>query len=216
MKSNIVKTMILGAAVLVVGLAAASCDSHDGPESVMMGDSITYLWNRKRPEFFENNNFVCAGISGQVTAQMLERFDEDVVAKDPKFVTILGGINDIAQNQGYISNEDIVKNIAAMVEKARKAKIKVIVCSVLPADRIAWRNSIEPAQLVKDLDERLKAYARENRIPYIDYYSAFVSGNGGLPAELTEDGVHVTEKCYEQMERLYLDCLQHPRKYLVK
>lgn len=216
MRTNLLKAMILGAALMMAGLFLSSCDTHKGPESVMMGDSITWLWNKTRPEFFENNNFVCAGISGQVTAQMLERFDSDVVAKDPKFVTILGGINDIAQNQGYISNEDIVKNIAAMAEKARKEKIKVVVCSVLPSDRIRWRPAIDPAPLVKDLNEKLKAYAKANGIPYLDYYSAFVNENGGLPDELTEDGVHVTEKCYEKMERMYLDCLGHPKKYLLK
>jgi len=216
MKNNLLKAVLWGTALVATGLIFSSFGSHNGPKSIMVGDSITWQWHTKRPDFFVDDDIVCAGVSGQVTAQMLERFDRDVVAKNPKFVTILGGINDIAQNQGYISNEDIVKNIVAMVEKAEQAKIKVVICSVLPSDRIVWRPEIDPVPLVNDLNERLKAYAKAERIPYLDYYSAFVTESGGLPAEFTTDGVHVTEKGYEQMERMYLDCLRHPKKYLLK
>lgn len=39
---------------------------------------------------------------------MLTRFSIDVVQFKPKAVVICAGTNDIAQNQGYISNEDII------------------------------------------------------------------------------------------------------------
>lgn len=80
-----------------------------------------------------------------MTGQILARFDEDVVARDPEAVSILCGINDIAQNQGYISNEDIAKNIAVMIDKAKAAKIRVILWSVLPSDVLCWRREIDPA-----------------------------------------------------------------------
>lgn len=207
MKKNILYAA--AAAILALaGMAVEGCTpSHTGPECVLMGDSITEQWLKYRPEFFENNGFVGAGISGQVTGQILARFDEDVVARDPKTVSILCGINDIAQNQGYISNEDIAKNIAAMIDKAQAAKIRVILWSVLPSDVLCWKREIDPAPLVKDLNIKLKALAKEKGVTYVDFYSDHVTETGGLPAELTTDGVHVTAACYELMEQILLQKL---------
>lgn len=70
------------------------------PLAVLMGDSITDAWPKKTPDgFFAKNNIVGRGISGQVTSQMLARFRRDVLDLKPKYVAILAGTNDIAQNQ---------------------------------------------------------------------------------------------------------------------
>lgn len=209
MKKNIILSAAVAAVSVIAGMAVAGCTpSHTGPECVLMGDSITQQWLEKRPAFFEENGFVGAGISGQVTGQILGRFDTDVVERDPKAVSILCGINDIAQNQGYISNEDIAKNIAAMIDKAQAAKIRVILWSVLPSDVLCWRRDIDPAPLVKDLNVKLKALAEEKGVTYVDFYSAHVTETGGLPADLTTDGVHVTAACYEIMEQTLLGILR--------
>ena len=56
---------------------------------------------------FEENSFlVNKGVSGQTSIEMLSRFQEDVIKQSPKAVYILAGINDIAQNSGYISIDD--------------------------------------------------------------------------------------------------------------
>ena len=208
------KKKILSAAaaaiLAIAGMAMAGCTpspSHNGPACVLMGDSITQQWKEKRPEFFAQNGFVGAGISGQVTGQILGRFDTDVVDLDPYAVSILCGINDIAQNQGYISNEDIAKNIAAMIDKAQAAKIRVILWSVLPSDYLCWHKSIDPAPLVKDLNDKLKALAEEKGVTYVDFYNDHVTETGGLPADLTTDGVHVTAACYSLMEQILLEKL---------
>ena len=62
---------------------------------VFMGNSITDNWFKFHPEFFNDNNFVGRGISGQTTPQMLVRFRQDVVALSPKCVVILAGTNDM-------------------------------------------------------------------------------------------------------------------------
>ncbi|MDR2823782.1 MAG: hypothetical protein LBB41_01115, partial [Prevotellaceae bacterium] len=40
-------------------------------KAVFMGNSITEGWYRTHPDFFNDNNFLGRGISGQVTSQML-------------------------------------------------------------------------------------------------------------------------------------------------
>ena len=71
----------------------------DTVDMVFMGDSITEGWPQFRPSFF-SNGFVCRGIGGQTTPQMLLRFRQDVIDLAPKKVILLAGINDIAQNTG--------------------------------------------------------------------------------------------------------------------
>ena len=172
------------------------------PAVVFMGNSITDGWARKHPDFFSSRNMAGRGISGQTTSQMLVRFRDDVVGLKTKAVVILDGINDIACNNGTISLEDIAGNIKSMCEIARAAGIKPILCSLLPASRFSWAPELAPAGDVKRLNSILKAYAEDNSIDFVDYYSTMVDNEGGLDSRFTRDGVHPTEAGYEVMEQI--------------
>lgn len=176
-------------------------------EAVLLGNSITDGWASKHPEFFAENNFVGRGISGQVTAQMLSRFQADVVALNPKMVIIMAGTNDIAQNNGYIEHEHILQNIQSMCELAKYNKIKPVLCSCLPAAAFYWRKNLTPAEDIKRLNEMIEAYAKSNKIKYIDYYSALVDEQGGLPKKYAKDGVHPNLEAYKIMEAILLESL---------
>ena len=179
----------------------------DTPLCGFMGDSITARWGRDNtghPAFFTENSFLNAGISGQTTSQMLARFDADIVQFAPRAVVICAGTNDIAQNQGYISNEDILKNIASMCDMASKAGIKVILCSLLPANKYNWRPSVQPAELIKNLNARIKAYAGEKGYTFVDFWTPFADSEDGLPTQYSSDGVHPNQACYTLMENIIL------------
>lgn len=176
-------------------------------EAVLMGNSITDNWAKFHPEFFAENNFVGRGISGQVTSQMLCRFQSDVIALRPKMVIIMAGTNDIAQNNGYISHEYILQNIQSMCELAKQNKIRPVLCSCLPAAAFKWRPEMKPAEDIKRLNEMIKAYAKANKIKYIDYHSALVDEYGGLPKKYAADGVHPNMDGYAIMEQILLDNL---------
>ena len=90
---------------------------------VFMGNSITDGWWNTDSLFFKNNGYIGRGIGGQTTAQMLVRFRADVINLQPKAVVILAGTNDIAQNNGYISPENILGNIISMAELAKANNI---------------------------------------------------------------------------------------------
>ena len=177
-------------------------------ELLFLGDSITEGWPQFRPQFFQNNPFVGRGIGGQTTPQMLLRFRQDVTALQPKKVILLAGINDIAQNTGPISLDQIMDNIKSMTEIAKANGIEMILCSVLPANSFPWRPEIVPTQKVIDLNQKIQAYAAEQGLVYVDYYTLMVDSEGGLKAHLGYDTVHPNAAGYQLMEQIlsnYID-----------
>ncbi|MEO8853446.1 MAG: SGNH/GDSL hydrolase family protein [Ginsengibacter sp.] len=167
---------------------------------VFMGNSITDGWINASPGFFKDNPYLDRGISGQTTPQMLIRFRQDVIDLKPKVVVILAGINDIAGNTGPSSVQMIENNFASMAQLAKANGIKVVLCSVLPAYDIPWKPGLDPKQKISELNQWIKNYAAKNRFVYCDYFSAMADERKGLPADLSKDGVHPTEKGYQVME----------------
>ena len=182
---------------------SANARLKKAPVAVFMGDSITANWYSYRPEFFAENNYAGRGISGQTSSEMLVRFRNDVINLKPKYVAIMAGTNDVAENNGKIKLENVLSNIISMAELGRLHGIKVVLCSVLPASKIPWRRSItEPAQKIAKLNSLIKDYAEKNGFAYVDYYSALVDENGGLPEKYSRDGVHPNKETYPIMEAL--------------
>jgi lysophospholipase L1-like esterase len=169
---------------------------------VFMGDSITEFWSVINPEYFAGKPYVNRGISGQTTPQMLIRFRADVIALKPSLVVILAGINDIAGNTGPSTLEMITNNIFSMAELAKAHKIKVILCSVLPAFDFPWKANQNPAEKVVALNETIQKYAAENGIEYLDYYSAMADERKGLKTTYSNDGVHPNKVGYQVMAPL--------------
>ena len=168
---------------------------------VFMGDSITQYWisaSRGNPTFFTDNNWYNRGITGNTTADMLKRFKYDLELLAPKVMVFCGGTNDIAQNDGvFVSNEEILSNIKSMVEKAEAVGTKVILCSLLPANKYYWTSVIaDPSQEIIKVNAMIKAYAQEKNIPYVDYWTPLHDEANGLPAKYTSDGVHPNKACY--------------------
>jgi len=167
---------------------------------VFMGDSITEGWHLDKS--FPGKPYVNRGISGQTTSQMVLRFHQDVIALKPKAVVILAGINDMAENTGSITLEQIEDNLAAMAEMATANGIKVVLCSVLPATHFSWHPGLAPAAEVATLNEWMKAYTAEKGYVHVDFYSAMKDAQGGLPPNLSRDGVHPLPAGHAIMEPL--------------
>lgn len=189
--------------------AEANTQVSNSPKAVLMGDSITDGWPGADPEFFAENNLIGRGISGQVTSQMLLRFRQDVIDLHPKYVVILAGTNDIAENYGKIDMQKIFANIVSMCDLAKANGIKPIICSVIPAAAFRWRPSVtDSSEQIVRLNAMLQEYAGANRIKYVDYHSAMKDDHGGLSTELAKDGVHPTREGYDIMKSLLLKALK--------
>lgn len=173
-------------------------------ELFLWGNSITEGWIRTHPDFFKSNGYISRGISGQTSYQFLLRFREDVINLSPALVVINAGTNDVAENTNVYNEDQTFGNIVSMVELAKANKIKVILTSVLPAAAFKWRMEIKDApQKIQALNARIEAYAKANKIPFVNYYKVMVvDENQALNPQYTKDGVHPTSEGYDIMEPL--------------
>jgi acyl-CoA thioesterase-1 len=176
---------------------------------VFMGDSITEAWGMKatatspaRGEFFPGKPYLNRGISGQTSPQMLVRFRQDVVDLKPAVVVILAGTNDVAENTGKMTAQETLGNLVSMIDLARAAKIRPVLCSILPASDFRWHTGLQPAPKIQALNALIKDYAAKNNIVFVDYYSPMVNSEGGLKSELSPDGVHPNAAGYAIMAPL--------------
>jgi len=167
---------------------------------VFFGDSITEGW--KLAQCFPGKPYVNRGISGQTTPQMLVRFRQDVLTLQPKAVVILAGTNDLAENTGRESLEQIEGYLTSICELARTNKVRVVLSSVLPVLDYPWRPGLEPGPKVEALNKWLRDYAQQNKLGYIDYFSAMSDASSAMKKELSEDGVHPNAAGYAIMTPL--------------
>jgi lysophospholipase L1-like esterase len=175
---------------------------NNGNRIVFIGDSITEFWQRYDSAFFTQNKYINRGISSQTTSQIQERFQNDVIDLEPKYVIILAGINDIAENNGPILIEEIMNNIISMVEKALKNNIEVVLCSILPASNFYWNPKIKPIEKIKQLNILIEAYCLTEKIKFVDYYTPMVDEYFGLDKKFTDDGVHPNLNGYLKMKTI--------------
>lgn len=172
---------------------------------VFFGDSLTEGWGMKERNgsvFFPGKPYLNRGISGQTTLQMLIRFRQDVIDLHPDVVLILAGTNDVAGNMGPASTKTITDNIASMAELARAHKIRVVLCSELPAASYRWRPDAQPVEPLRELNRWLRDYAARQDLVFVDYYSALATPEGAMKPGLAWDGVHPNAEGYRLMAPL--------------
>ncbi|MEG3084381.1 GDSL-type esterase/lipase family protein [Sphingomonas sp. PB2P12] len=168
---------------------------------VFLGDSITDRWDLAAS--FPGKPYVNRGIGSQVTAQMLLRFHQDVVALQPSVVVILAGINDV---QGFLQQEtpeQIETNWEAMADLVDHHSIKVVFASLLPVNNYTDEakdvlNERNPAEL-RALNAWLRRFCATRGYAYADYYARLVDGSGLLERGLSDDGVHPLASGYARM-----------------
>lgn len=181
---------------------------------VFYGDSITDAWGR-RPDtgtFFPGKPFVNRGIGGQTTAQMVVRFQQDVVNLKPTVVVILAGTNDVAGNTGPMTPAMTEDNFRAMGDMAKAAGIKLVIASILPAGDFPWHHGMEPAPKIKGLNTWLQEYCEKVGATYVDYYASMADEAGAMKPGISKDGVHPNEKGYAMMGPLVLTGIEKALK----
>ncbi|MBV9865385.1 MAG: SGNH/GDSL hydrolase family protein [Abitibacteriaceae bacterium] len=181
---------------------------------VTMGASITqfgsspggYVWllghylNALYPQ--AHIQIINAGVSGNTSADMLARFQKDVLEQHPDLVTIKLGYNDLTlrfqdhpQGDGPqgASAEDYGKNAEAMVKLAQAAHIRILLMTPT-----IYEDSPKSIR-----NQKLQAYVRVMQDLAANYHLPLADQNAALlqawlsqpsdqPQRLTTDGVHLT------------------------
>jgi lysophospholipase L1-like esterase len=136
------------------------------------------------------------GINGQTSAQMLARFQTDVLDRKPTTVVILAGTNDILHTQN-----PTVDSIQKMADMAAHAGIRVIIGEVPPNRN--WTDVItDPLQgnaAIETFNAAIVMMANASGYHVADYYDALVLPDGSQNSALFVDGTHPDKAGYNAM-----------------
>lgn len=148
-----------------------------------------------------------SGICGELTSEMVSRFQRDALRQRPTHVVILGGTNDLGWNA---QPAEIIRNLRKMYELARGAQIVPIPVTV-PSIRmdVAEGGPDAEAWVRQHLDRRaelnslISAYAVATNLPWIDLFTATAeSDTNQLAAQYSNDGLHLTTAGYRLFGQL--------------
>jgi lysophospholipase L1-like esterase len=167
---------------------------------VFFGDSITARWGAT--SFFSGKPYIDRGIPEQTTSQMLLRFRPDVIDLRPRAVVILAGTNDVIGFNNPVATKIAEGNIENMAELAKVHGIRVILCSLPPANHRNRIRNLDFSANLKDLNSWLRNYSAQEGLTYVDYYAAMDDGTGKMKDGISVDGVHPSDSGYRIMEPL--------------
>ncbi|HMS84021.1 MAG TPA: GDSL-type esterase/lipase family protein [Nitrospira sp.] len=145
---------------------------------------------------------VCiSGICGELTGEMVMRFQRDVLDHQPRCVPILGGTNDLGWNA---SPSDIMRNLITMYERTRATgavPIPVTVPSIRVEDAAGSREGQEwlndHVARRRQLNQLIHTYAESKQLAYVDLFTATMDPESGqLVAMYSNDGIHLTTEGY--------------------
>ncbi|MBZ8182568.1 SGNH/GDSL hydrolase family protein [Oscillatoria salina] len=194
---------------------------EDTQKIVIIGDSITelggqpggYVWLLERylAALYPNQKMeiVNAGISGNKSLHMQERFQQDVLDKNPDLVFINVGVNDVwhafydFQESKFYPEGNLPGGVALpvyqeklreMIQAANAAGVKVVLLSPTP---IRENTNSPENQRLEEYVNAMGEIAGENRILFVNLYTPitevftrYQAYAGQTQNLLTMDGVH--------------------------
>lgn len=135
--------------------------------------------------------FLNRGVVGELTEDMLNRFNRDVIEIRPDTVIVLGGSNDLGWGLGP---QSVASNLTAMYDDALRNEIQPVSCTVPSV--LGWDDGIEPRLR---LNELIKERSADRGIACVDVFLATSDPSGRLKTNYSNDGLHLSEVGYEVM-----------------
>jgi len=201
----------------------------DGDTVAFLGDSITYFGS-------QNDGYVNlvkraieakgisvktieAGIPGNESKDMLGRLDSAILRKRPQWMTIMGGVNDVAhlaRGQGNPTLEKYQKNMTDLFDKCAASNVNVIVFTATMFERTGDIEKAKENVLQKPYNDWLRAETKRRGLPVADVnavmwrtWNAEKPKNGRL---FTHDGVHMNARGQFMLARELLRTMGLPEK----
>ncbi len=187
------------------------------PEIVLIGNSITHFWGGEpklkyadgKPRIpngpkawdslFGNYRVLNLGFGWDRTQNVLWRLDHgELDGLHPRTVIINIGTNNTSQTQNARMNtaSEIVEGIHAVCLRVR-SKVpgaKIILMAVFPREE----SPTHPRRiLINEINNQLEAFAKDQKITFVNIESKMLTSDGILPREIAGDFCHPTEKGYQ-------------------
>ncbi|MDY6016915.1 MAG: SGNH/GDSL hydrolase family protein [Oscillospiraceae bacterium] len=164
-------------------------------------------------EFIKQENpgikfeFINLGISGNQTADLVDRLQSDFIDIKPDLVSIMIGINDTwhrAENRKWLGNDVFEANYRKVISEIREktsAKILMLEAFLLPVpDKEYFRVDLDPKIQIE------RKLAREFADYFIPVDGLLAQACIGKPSShWSDDGVHPNRNGAEFIGRLYAD-----------
>jgi acyl-CoA thioesterase-1 len=143
------------------------------------------------------------GIVGELSDQMLARFDSHVICLLPRAVVILGGSNDLGWG---VAPRQVFLNLSKMYKLSLEHEITPIACTV---PSILGFDERIPPRIV--LNELMQKHCMELRIPCVDVFRATLDqATSRLTLQYSSDGLHLSSEGYRKMGEVIYEEGLHP------
>jgi acyl-CoA thioesterase-1 len=188
--SSRVRIVALGDS-LTVGFQSSEL-SEDTAKLTPYTDLLIDRVSRDFPSDSLSIEIINKGIVGQLSEQMLVRFDSDVIRLSPRVVIILGGSNDLGWG---LAPREILRNLSEMYRLSLENEIAPIACTV--PSTLGYDEGIPPRILLNKL---LQEHCREIGIPCVDVFRATLDqATSRLALRYSTDGLHLNSEGYRKM-----------------
>src|SRR6185295_6576362 len=78
----------------------------------------------------------------------------------------------------------------------------VVLAGIPPSSKLFWRGDLDPRPFIRELNSWLRGVAFANGYVFVDYATVLADSEGGLRADLGNDGVHPNRVGYARMRPL--------------
>lgn len=167
--------------------------------TILLGDSLSLVFPSDL--LLAERSWLNQSISGENSTGLLKRLTF-LKSTQPETIFVLIGINDLLKGE---TAETLLANQRQIIQELRKnhPKAQIIVQSLLPhqtQEKATWegRDRLQriPNPKIREINRQLRAIAWAERVYFLDLHPLFTDKDGNLRAELTTDGLHLSERGY--------------------
>lgn len=161
----------------------------------LIGHSILDCWDIEKLNSQRVNNLGIAGISSKEYLDFI--LNQDLICEIGDTVLLFAGTNDIVIDGWQL--QDSVKWVTQISQYLIRLNpsVKIKLLSVPPVQRRIDRSNTT----IQMLNNALKELSKEiSQLEWIELSPYFYDEFGNLPADFTHDGLHFSEKAYQQLE----------------
>ena len=201
-----------GDRILFQGDSITDCGCRDTSNANPLGTGyvaiIRGLLSERHPDL--DVTVLNRGVSGDRTAELLARWDEDVKPLKPTWLSIMIGVNDVWQKrknpERHIPLEAYIQNYTQLIERAKGYGVaRFVLMSPTPADD---DSESDLNRLMADYDEAVQHLARDNHAVFVPARTKMLRAIQNAPTvRWTSDGCHPTISGHAVLAQAWIEAV---------